>query len=675
MPALKLFGRKWLVSSDDLVFPGIFELVFRFVWLVLLSLATASYLPSTWQCEHGGVFVRVYLIGVLAVLVCNLLLLLPIINRSAQGSIVDTQARRLVAPLLTIKILLLVPEVGWNVMGTMWVFCDYVRCDGEAFTTSVTEGLVLFNWVLLALALFGLAVVFDPLGSASFDEQEAPLETLRHRKLARLWLRRLQWTFCWMRRDKHGDDAFFHLANFFSSLFRSTDTVPSDYVAAFILLRVRQKRETRELRRLQLLEQQPKYTLDVRKVMADAPSWMTLELGHHFLKLAMAAYTWPFVMYRFPFSGLAKLSTNMTCCSCLRPKSTMIREDNCCLCNLAGVKYLSTVAEEDILFASFRNRIFEMPYYVMADHKTGNIVIVIRGSISMRDIFTDINAGAEKFEADGLPPNSMAHRGMAIGAQYIKTDLEDLGVLTKAFGLYPHYRLAITGHSLGAGVGVLLGCLLRSKYPELHVYALCPPAGVLSREAARYTEEFTFSLGVGDDFVMRLSVDSAEDMRTTLHHVLEATRLPKYRVMLNGFGYAIFGVPASDLETTWKNDSTNPSAPGLLPLLHKVPEPTVWSEESVLARDVPARRFSRIRLFTPGRILHITHRKRSKAEKLSGGGGSKYAMRWAIAEEFMHLAMMPRMLLDHLPENVEKVLAAILQEQQELEYNHFHHLP
>lgn len=48
-----------------------------------------------------------------------------------------------------------------------------------------------------------------------------------------------------------------------------------------------------------------------------------------------------------------------------------------------------------------------MPYYVVADHKTGSIVLVIRGSISMRDVFTDLNAGAEKFEAEGLPANSM----------------------------------------------------------------------------------------------------------------------------------------------------------------------------------------------------------------------------------------------------------------------------
>jgi sn1-specific diacylglycerol lipase len=138
--------------------------------------------------------------------------------------------------------------------------------------------------------------------------------------------------------------------------------------------------------------------------------------------------------------------------------------------------------------------------------------------------------------------------------------------------------------------------------------------------------------------------------------------------MLNGFGYAIFGVPTCDLETTWKSECTTPPAPGHLPLLFQSPEPTTWSEVSVLEKHVSARRFSRTRLFTPGRILHITYVKKSATDKKSGIRGSKFAMRWAVAEDFMQLAVMPRMLLDHLPENVDKVLDTILQQQQELEH-------
>lgn len=40
-------------------------------------------------------------------------------------------------------------------------------------------------------------------------------------------------------------------------------------------------------------------------------------------------------------------------------------------------------------------------------------------------------------------------------------------------------------------------------------------------------------------------------------------------------------------------------------------------------------------------------------------------MRWAPAEDFMELKVMPRMLLDHLPDNVYKVLDTILREQKD----------
>lgn len=52
-------------------------------------------------------------------------------------------------------------------------------------------------------------------------------------------------------------------------------------------------------------------------------------------------------------------------------------------------------------------------------------------------------------------------------------------------------------------------------------------AGLLSREAARATESFVFTVGVGDDFVMRLGVDSIENVRTGIIQTLHASKLPK----------------------------------------------------------------------------------------------------------------------------------------------------
>lgn len=142
---------------------------------------------------------------------------------------------------------------------------------------------------------------------------------------------------------------------------------------------------------------------------------------------------------------------------------------------------------------------------------------------------------------------------MAAGADKLIAKLKDTNLLERAFNTYPEYSLVITGHSLGAGVGILLGLRLRAKYPDLKVYAFGTPAGLLSREAARYTESFVMTVAIGDDFVMRTSVESIENIRTGIIETIRACKLPKYRIMLNGFGYAIFGVPSRDLETTWRD--------------------------------------------------------------------------------------------------------------------------
>lgn len=90
-----------------------------------------------------------------------------------------------------------------------------------------------------------------------------------------------------------------------------------------------------------------------------------------------------------------------------------------------------------------------------------------------------------------------------------------------------------------------------------------------------------------------------------------------------------------------------------------------FQEAGLLSRDITQRRFSKAPLFTAGRILHIVHRKKTKAERKAGTGGPSYEMRWAVAEDFMQLKVMPRMLLDHLPENVYKTLDTILREQMD----------
>ncbi|CAF4937658.1 unnamed protein product [Pieris macdunnoughi] len=669
MPALRLLGRKWLAASDDLVFPSIFELLFRFVWLVLIALVVEVLYPVTWQCQTegwtGGAFVRLYLCGNLALQASLMLLLSALAQQSAKGTITDTDARKLVSPLLLLKVFLVLPEVALNVMGTMWMYCDVIECDvTDKFSSIVVQSIVLFNWVQLALTIFGLFMVFDPLGSVNYDEMlDTPNQARHHRKVTGLWSRRFRWAFCWLKRDEHGKEAFQQVAALLSALFRSTDLVPSDVVAGCVLLRVRQKRETREMRRIQMLnDEEPIYTTDVNKVFSETPPWMNLDHALHYLRLSIAAYGWPYVLYRHCFTGFCKLARHLTCCCC-RPKNTIVSDDNCCLCHFAGVKYMSKLSADDIIFASFNNSVFELPFCVIVDHERESIVVAIRGSISLSDIFTDFTAGSERFEADGLPEGTAAHKGMSMGAAKMLRRLNP--VLDRAFQQFPHYDLVLTGHSLGAGVAVLVGIKLRPRYPHLKVFAFSTPAGLISREAARYTESFVLTVGVGDDLVMRLSVHSIENLRTKVIQTIHATKLPKYRIMLNGFGYALFGVPARDLESTWRRPEdleANHSDDSTDALLSQGVS-TVSAEAALVSRNVFTRRFSTARLFTPGRILHIVRRKRMGIEKKVRIQEPTYEMRWACAEDFMELQVMPRMLLDHLPENVHRTIETIVKEK------------
>ena len=131
-----------------------------------------------------------------------------------------------------------------------------------------------------------------------------------------------------------------------------------------------------------------------------------------------------------------------------------------------------------------------------------------------------------------MPKLSFAHRGMVAGAEKLMKRLNESNILDRICNTYPEYNLVLTGHSLGAGISILLGAKLRKKHPDLRVYAFATPAGLLSRAAANYSEQFVFTVGVGDDFVMRLGVESIENIRTSVIETLRACKLPKVRRFL-----------------------------------------------------------------------------------------------------------------------------------------------
>lgn len=77
----------------------------------------------------------------MSLLIAVILVLVALVNRSAQGSIMDAEARKFVPAILGLKLFLILPEIVLNVFGTLWAFCpDVVNCPEEHFSKTVIEG-------------------------------------------------------------------------------------------------------------------------------------------------------------------------------------------------------------------------------------------------------------------------------------------------------------------------------------------------------------------------------------------------------------------------------------------------------------------------------------------------------------------------------------------------------
>ncbi|XP_060810723.1 diacylglycerol lipase-beta [Amyelois transitella] len=638
MPAIRILGRKWLFATDDLVFPSLVEIPYRIFWLSFLAFIIKDEYTASWACEGPtwqGFSVRLFLCGTLAVQGVTVVLLTALARESGRGTITDT--RKFVVPLLLLNLIMVIPEVTLNVIGTIWIFSSLIPCAlTSSYSNAVVHTIVIMTWVRLVVVLMLVYLMYDPLGAVNYDDLPPSKQAWFNNKLTKTFAWRLKWALLLLRGDEHSKEAIQEIARLLATLFRSTDLVQSDILAGCILLRIRQKRFCRLNEANQ--REETRYCSDINQTFNGCPSWMNLNDAFFYLNLSTAAYGWMFVLFKNFFTGLCLLAPYIRCC-CGRPEAD-VTGDNCCMCNYAGLKYVSKVPDEDIIHISFTNKVFEVPFFIMADHERKNIVVTIRGTISVPDVFTDLAGTHEPFEVEGLPPGTRAHKGMAMGAA--KTMQRVMPILERAFQEYPNYGLIITGHSLGAAISVLLGIKLKPLFPNVKVYAFSAPSGLLSREACRYTESFVMMVGVGDDLVMRLGILSVESFRDKLVQALNATRLPKFRILLKGFGYLFRNIPDHDLDAAWKSPNNLESM-----LLDSPVMPRAFTESD--------------RLYNAGRILHIA---KNKSTGKSSKSEPKYMMAWTSPEEFRDIVIMPRMLMDHMPENVHHAIKTILEENR-----------
>uniref|UniRef100_A0A1I7XKL8 Lipase_3 domain-containing protein n=1 Tax=Heterorhabditis bacteriophora TaxID=37862 RepID=A0A1I7XKL8_HETBA len=455
----------------------------------------------------------------------------------------DPRPRKHVTTFLYLRLPIFISEIILTVVSTIQAF-ESTNVDSTCHFSSIIKFTVCLEWILIVFVLLGVIIVFNPVNDDNIEDGSILAR--------RAWSRRFKivsliffLTFIVLfdilmmhpnfglmillfqfkiRQDALMRSAIDDLANLVASFFTEGDLVLSDVAAGLLLV----------------VHSPTNVYPPIVATSSDRPDWMTIKNALHFLHFSSCVYGWPtYLLHNFGVSPVLRLFRKLQCCGGLRCDRVLIVEDNCCFCNTAAFTLSTEKNNVDLFFVSFRNRLYEVPFVVLADHETKSIVITIRGSCSLMDLVTDLCLDDEVLSVDvdadpvlredpSLDSGGevRVHRGILMSARYVFDTLRKHQVLEDLFVLNLNYELVVCGHSLGAGVASLLTLLLkfvhakvpymsmkmlflcnifRQEYPSVRCFAFAPPGCVISENGLVEMEQHVMSIIGGDDVVSRIS--------------------------------------------------------------------------------------------------------------------------------------------------------------------------
>mmetsp|Transcript_15311 Transcript_15311/g.21847 ORF Transcript_15311/g.21847 Transcript_15311/m.21847 type:complete len:947 (-) Transcript_15311:107-2947(-) len=224
------------------------------------------------------------------------------------------------------------------------------------------------------------------------------------------------------------------------------------------------------------------------------------------------------------------------------------------------------VEKKHIVATNWKSKTHLPAYFIVRDIERRKIVLCIRGTLTPRDVITDLCCTAEDFlphdeeNSNGFQGNirlkrgfwsrdsSRAHYGMLESARKLASKCKKL--IQSELALYPDFGLVIVGHSLGGGTAAILGSLWKNVFPGLKVYAYgCPCVGPLNSYPTM-DKSIVSVVGDGDPF-STLSLGHLADISSALSELCKNHDLRR-KILIKVNSMAINKMNVQDLK--WLSD-------------------------------------------------------------------------------------------------------------------------
>ncbi|KAJ3699140.1 hypothetical protein LUZ61_002845 [Rhynchospora tenuis] len=177
-------------------------------------------------------------------------------------------------------------------------------------------------------------------------------------------------------------------------------------------------------------------------------------------------------------------------------------------------------SSDDVILQEPKAGILKPAFTIITDKSTKCILLLIRGTHSIRDTLTAATGAVVPFHHTVVCERGVrevvlgyAHCGMVAAARWIAKLATPC--LTKALQENPNYKVKIVGHSLGGGTAALLTYILREQQDFSAATCVAfAPAACMTWELAESGTQFITSVINGADLVPTFSAASVDDLRT-----------------------------------------------------------------------------------------------------------------------------------------------------------------